>query len=506
MGACLAQILLLLRQIMVKQMKLMKFEKVQLSIAREYCRSIIIIDDVIFEKNNGGKLESHYQKFFESCESDAVLCHMHEFRAETSEDETAIRKGVELAKKSDIVVLDWYLWHSDPEKKEHTGTSESAVEIIQRLADENSLRFIFIYTLTPVENVVEILKKEFADEIINITERVKVKSENTNTDPQYLSYKKLYIGVHHKGRNAANDSSKLLGLVHELLTVSYSDYLHWAGLEMSVRVRDMMPKILASLPEGTNGPLLYQFLFQEDEEISDQIVEVLLDELKVQFHEEHLKMVESNFLSEELKLNLKDVFSADILKDKSILNRKIHQLSETVTKRGQINNEVDKCNKAVPGFFDIKKHEYWAQLRESVLMFQNQKGSIIRTGHIFMGKPLNISNNKNENSEINYDYILCLSPMCDCHRPEDKKLIFIRGSENIGSLSKSVHTQYVTNGKPIIWDARFIETYVLQDLKDFERFGALRKDFVSRIIQRVWNHQTRVGVDSSELMRRKRDE
>lgn len=501
---------------------MMNFDIARSEIAKEYCRSILVVDDEIFEVKDGGPLRKHYKKFFESCESEGVLCHMHQYSAQSSDDNAAIKKVAKLAKKSDIIILDWFLWHSDPAKRGNSGSSEATIEILTQLIDQEELKFIFIYTnVDDINDVVHTLKDKIESNFQNITERVSTTQLEDSKDPQYFSINKLFIGIHHKKEAAEEDSAHLLELVQELLEVSYSDYLHWAGLELSTRIRDLMPQILASLPTGTNGPVLYQHLFQEEGELSDQTTEVILDELRAQMVQAPIKIFSDEVLSSEYKkLNIKELEynskgealkQIDQLSDQYIVSHydiKDKAFSGLLKKSNLSAEEKQKFKKSLQltdsdkkitesVLFSTDDHQKWANFRESMLLklTKNSSARLVWPGYIYKK-----SSNSNE-------YLLCISPACDCYRPENKQLLFVKGNPTKEGKSEMTQTKTVVDGSSVNWSAKKVFTFDINQIKDnYQHFGALRKDFVNRIIQRVWNHQTRVGVDSSELLRRIRKE
>lgn len=489
---------------------MMNFDIARSEIAKEYCRSILVVDDEIFEGKDGGPLRKHYKKFFDSCESEGVLCHMHQYNAQSALDDTAIKKVSKLAKKSDIIILDWLLWHSDPEKKENSGSSETTIEVLTQLTDLEELKFIFIYTnITDINTVVHTIKNEISEELQNITERISGNQPKGIKDPQYFSINKLFIGIHHKKEAAEEDSAHLLELVQELLKVSYSDYLHWAGLELSTRIRDLIPKIIASLPEDTNGPMLYQYLFQEgDNEISEQISEVILDELRMMFIHKPLQISCDSVLQNYLESSFPQELIGSKTKTKKNLKKRTEKLTEVLLYKEtpnckdedklEMSTHLETLNSNINGFINIDSHVKWANLKESLLFnLHLETNKVIWPGYIY-------ANKKSKNPQ---SYLLCITPACDCYRPGGKKLFFLIGSKSKEENSRMSHTKTVTNNQTINWDPTRIQSLTLKQVSDkYEIVGALRKDFVNRIIQRVWNHQTRVGVDSSELLRRIRKE
>ncbi|MES0491295.1 MAG: response regulator receiver domain [Leptospirales bacterium] len=509
------------------------FEEQTRKIAKEYCRNIVVIDDKIFYDSDDKPKQPYndaYQAFYESCNEEGIACHFYHYR----DSDDALENAKKLASRADVLILDWYL---SPILKQETAIA-IIEDIIRNETVGQSIRFILIYTDQTIPKVCDDIQKTFSD-LISISENnisLEKKPHTTDkqedekptiitgpsgdlkqingNDPIYLGNGKLFIGIHHKKPDdPVLDGKKLIIIIYDLLSSTYSDYLHWAGLELSVRIRDLMPQLLASLPEGTNGPILYQSIFQDGEsEISDQIVEVILDELKMQFSMNPIQALQRGFFDEFIKEKLLDtkIITQDILLDKPNLRKKLIKISDNI-KNGKKLEDIQQINSQINGFMDIENHRSWAMLRESLIFNVKNSNNTIRTGFIYRGTNFTIKiekiiEGKKDNIEVSYDYLLCLSPACDCYRPENKKLIFIRGTENTQIGPAPTITQYESNEKSIQWDTRFIESLSIDELNDCKLFGALRKDFVNRIIQRVWNHQTRVGVDSSELLRRIRKE
>ncbi len=531
------------------------FEEVKKEISEKYCRSLVVIDDEIFDEIGG--FTDRFNLLREQFEKSGILTHFFNYKDKQVDSDDLRERAVKLSEKSDIIILDWQLDTGD--------TPEEAIKIIKHLIDDQKIRFIIINTQKTLDTVHKtlgnVLKKE--------------KGFDKTNDNSYEINNRTFITIRKKD-DTKNDAKNLLDHIYSLLDNSFPDYLHWAALALAVESRELFPKIMAKLPQGTNGALIFQMLYQKDNEVAHQVAEVLLDELRVRVTDNPLASVQDNLLFDELqkatntktkelksdelvqklapdiiksindenkrKKGLKNVVKKieneslknDIIEiidrdnqnkgleeEKVIINRHINnfhqkwqandldlnlireQLSSNNPKESEYFIITNQPHKPITKHIefvctDKPEHNKWANLRESVLL-ESENSNKLQVGSVWTKK-----NDSNK-------YYLCVTPSCDCYHPKEG-FLFIIGQEADIKASKKYETQYFINKTHIKFDAtRFhFENYTNQLDNplptDYDFIGILRAEFVNRIIQRVWSYQSRVGVDTSEYIRKLRNE
>jgi hypothetical protein len=558
---------------------------VRIEVAKKYCKVMILIDDEIYRDRERPVVNDRFKIIQRECEQKGILCHLYQYESRPfdSDDQdvmSQIDQAVDLSKTADIIVIDWYLYRSDPQ---HT------IKVIQELQEHNSIHFVVIYTQeTHLNNIATELKKKIiglkdlqnsetgflneADDLeedeLELVPPDEVDPNDEANEVNLHLMNKLFIFIRSQTHPVPGH---LIDEIYRTFHCAFPDHLQWAALEMAVRNREMMPRVMGALPEDTNSPVYHQLLYQRDGEIAEAITEILLDELRFGFGEKplgtvsddemfiHLRQKMNNTLSDiadrrrivsqinptlitkvDAALRRRERGEPSTADDESANNRFLELAERWSTTnldglRGSMEKESlikdyfpfqDKVNERkfntwiaaafyLHGGADddslVKNHKVWASIRESVLLPPMNRA--LQTGYILRRK----------NMGKKAEWLLCITPGCDCYRPTGKGYLFITGTTDteIGAKSEKLsETRLCVKEDEIIWDAsclvweRGSETcgltssengvYVISGVQYVVQ-GALRYPFLMRLIQRVWSYQSRVAVDTSEFLRKRRE-
>ncbi len=286
------------------------FSELSRSIFRKYVRSAVIIDD---RWPGEGIVPADDQKAFDSSEEvredDAmedvgppgeVAVPSYRRDAEAEDDTDLLRvlqrallrehvitcgvrykqreheTAINLARRADIVVLDWYLVSDDGGKQ--------ALEILDALMD-GALRFICIYTgQGRVKEVRNALDERWPSE----------KSESTKDSPGHLRIKNLVIAIRVK-EGIEEDEPALTVSPDELfdhalggLAQRFGGIVQLAMLEMTCRHREHVPEILEHIGKAMDMSVFFE-ASSEDSPVGPggAFLNVLVDEWRSRLERDH---------------------------------------------------------------------------------------------------------------------------------------------------------------------------------------------------------------------------
>jgi hypothetical protein len=530
-------------------------------IAESYCRVVAVIDDDIertpaplFEGEQGATASVGVSPRFWQLRSDLqakkILCHLHTYpKTEMSADhpnaEALLEVAASVASAANVVILDWHLGKESG--------SDHAEALLEKLLECGGLRFVIINSNDEPSRIKERLQiKQF---------RVALTFTEPGKTPETTIGAKLgqqiFLLIRKKSDLAQTDAdaASLVEQVFSWMETTFPDHLHWAGLELSARVAEMLPSVLSSLPKTTDVPLFHQWLFNEDLETNDQIVAFLLDELGIQFGLRPLKALDEGCVQERIKERMAALIAANFIdspvvqelwKDVPGLKAALKKLAEgaevppefkasapAVAALAETWNTVSVQNARktpnndwmshFPGSkkpakevrvaaylrraFDVEQPAFtaWSALYESTL------GDLGSPRRLFTGFVLKKTGGVADNAE----WLLCVTPGCDCRWEKVEAFAFLPGAETAdpaGSTEKVVTcVNTSTDGaKNIAWNARQIilkEKSKTGGLVDgYTLAGSIRPMHAVRIAQRTWSHQMRVAVDVPDYVRAQRKE
>lgn len=480
-------------------------------IIRHYCQSILWIDDEI-HLDKGLSAEGanplFYDKFQEFTKA-GLLCHMMGFPdarpvadpyADQSKIDEAIDSCCQLARQSDVIIIDWMLGTTD--------SSDFAEKIIKvLLGPDNGFRFIVILSRK------ELSKKDYT----NVDASFKQGSVDAlwrNGTGQFL------LGLQKNKFREENLLNRIRAALHEVCP----DYLHVAALEIAGRIKKLAPRWLAALPEQTDSGILVERgnLWKPDdvnteskccEEIQECLTSNLLEDLTSLVLASPLASLDK----EVLKPSNATTDTWQKLLESS--DPKVKNLAEPIRKcvcdepQARLTaNQYKQLSRVrdiscVADFVsEIEAYTEFCE-KKSECGAQNQK---ICPGRVY----LNMFDNRN-------DIAVCISAACDCVR--SKSLLFLRGEKMGVQKDSGVESpdydrlKRDTRGKTtlrfqgesyIFWHEA--ETMVAKQSDELHApiisAGVFRHDILNRLVSRYMSRMRRVGVNQPALSRELRGE
>ncbi|HAS83832.1 MAG TPA: hypothetical protein DCS43_14455, partial [Verrucomicrobia bacterium] len=371
--------------------------------------------------------------------------------------------------------------------------------ISELLKAESGTRFIFVLSQKPTE-----ADSQVADEWSDKLSKAGESDWYSTGDGQFVCVL------------AKNDFTtapgQLVSKVFDCLSQTYPDYLHWAALEISGRIKEYTPRWLSALPVGTDLGILAERKYEQESDTRHAIFENLMEDLKFAVDYSSISIVCRDVLDDKehpLNRKYKDLAqSLDVISDqgqKEAAKRlfpfsgfdKAKKIKEDTAKIAPLESINETIKKFICGVnaFDC--------FCESVSTMSIQTNSVKRGAVYHESEPSHIW--------------ICIAQSCDCLRSEN--LLFVKAVKN-SSLVANGNPRQAKPGDTFIQfkgDEYVISASIPESLKTYavtpERqiigltlVGFVRECILSRIAARYWGHATRVGVNQPALLRAKRKE
>ena len=297
----------------------------------------------------------------------------------------------------------------------------------------------------------------------------------------------------------------LVDTVQGAMASCFTDHLKWAGLEMAVKTRALLPRIVTHLPDNTDNALVLQMLYQNEDEVAEQVGAVLVDELKAALRDDPLKTVCDEtlvshlraamaFLADPEQAELLETITSGLGSDYGAkrraawgnknsgerLNAEENKLVEfqaswatadlakirkAMAKRKEIDKwfphdisdqraserqkRLDICQ-AVSCYLEgcsqtdnavIAPSVAWATVCESVLLAPQE--AVMRPGAIL---------SKISGSKSDPQWVLCLTGSCDCRRNKNGFLVVAGAEKALEQISSDLEqTQTTFQLKEFVW-------------------------------------------------------
>ncbi len=497
-------------------------EDLRKSIARQFCQTVLWIDDQIVSLTDGNvrdaikcltdvkhkkirdgivkKIEDglYFKNGVESFTDAGVICQLFSFPQldpagqDHYSDPEPLSQCKSLAKQADVLIVDWYLGSSND-----AGNAKSIIN--ELLKPESGTRFIFVLSKQPTEADAQV-NTEWAGKMTK-----PAGSEWYKTgDGQFVCVlaKNDFVAV----------PAQLVDKVFDCLAQTYPDYLHWAALEISGRIKESTPKWLSALPAGTDWGILAERKYEQESDTRHAIFENLMEDLKFSVECSTIRIVSRDVLDDkEHPLNSKykeQAQSLDVIIDPGQKDaaKRLFPFS-TGDKSKKIKEDTDKIaslemsNQTIKEFVDgINVFGCFCETVSTSSVLENK----VRRGAVY---------HEREPSHI----WICMAQSCDCLRAEN--LLFVKAVKN-SSLGANGNPRQPKQGDTFILfkgDEYVISASIPESLKTYtvtpERqivglalVGFVRESILSRIAARYWGHATRVGVNQPALLRAKRRE
>lgn len=487
-----------------------KIEELRKKLIEDYCQSILWIDDDIDHSKNSSKSALHtefFQRLAEGFSDQGLLCHLQNFPQRGAEESSfssgdnteEIDKCINLSKKAEIVIIDWFLGKSN--------SASNAIDIIRKIGDIGGTKFVVI--LSAQEKSFDEITTElgYGFEKVAKTEWLKTSSD-------------LFVTLKQKKDFEENGGSNLLDEIFGQLQAIYPDYLHWTSIEMATKIKTGIPKLLSALPKRTDLGLLAQ-IDDLDKELGEAIGSQNLAELLIQnFFEDlqgacypqsvtslsrdHIAFAEWDELYE-----WKDSFDQDLsdLKDSGEEKLANHiellrpgsgrALAKAPIKTVYENRTKLVAYKALVRLVD--SHEAFGEYTEFIS--PGDGTNRVSPGSILV----------REAGENPDEILMCISQACDCARKEN--LLYLRAErQNVRGQSRPNESSLRFKGYDYkisgdVSDLVVIEGHIGGAPPDGTSLkGRIRGSNAARIADRFWDKTTRLGVNISEYLRKCRNE
>jgi hypothetical protein len=431
----------------------MNWTELQDNIAQRYCGTVLVLDDEIRRLSDKGEpiLDPLFLNAKEAFEGHGMLCDLRQI-GDDFEDAKKVAAIEQQLGRCDTVVLDWYLGAGNDTTKDPS----NAIRVLERMADLGGFRFAVIHSKESDEAIVGRLKTTFESKFAVVTpnvpaliadsESTEVISEdepsNTSVTSQvspavgpttYRLAQALYVSIVSKERSRS-PFVDISSFFRNGLKAAYPDHLHWVGFDFASRVRELLPQLLESLPKGTDIALVYQALLQGDGELGDSLVNTLAEEIAEILRAKPLLSSKDETLIERVmtggsgpaqgKLKSITVDFLHLSKGKAAFTQ---QFGPLVPESGE--SEKRAAQRLVCQFVAtslngpateshlMASHSGYASLQEH---FQTQS-SVKR---LYPGVVLRA----NQPTPNKRDWLLCLSPACDCARGgHEREYLFVHG-------------------------------------------------------------------------------
>ncbi|MBE2285412.1 MAG: hypothetical protein IAE77_18265 [Prosthecobacter sp.] len=509
----------------------MTWTELQDNIAQRYCGTVLVLDDEICRISERGEviLDPLFLNAKTAFEAQGMLCDLRQ----VNDDFDDVKKVAAIERqlsRCDTVVLDWYLGAG----KDTTKDPSNALRILEQMSSLGGFRFAVIQSKEKDQTIVDRLKTKFESQFAvvtpNFTQQVAdpdrpeiISEDEAMEEPQatpsaspttYRLAPALYVSVVSKERDRSSFVDIPLFFLSGL-KAAYPDHLHWVGFDFASRVRELLPQLLESLPKGTDVALVFQALLQGDGELGDSLVEALAEEIVEMLRAAPLLAAKDETLIDRIMVGISGAthdklksITADFLHASKGKTAFIERFGPLVPASGESEKRAAQrlvCEFAARSLNGptteahvMTSHGGYASLREH---FQTQS-SVKR---LYPGVVLRA----NQPSANKRDWLLCLSPACDCARGgHEREYLFVHGQtitdveqDSDSALQTCIATE--DTYCHVKWSSKWFTTKSATPsaVEGYTFHTRLRDDFVRLLTQKVFGWQSRAGVNSSEYLR-----
>ncbi len=502
--------------------------QIQHEIALNYCSAVLVLDDEIEKSLPDGDfvINPTFRKVREAFSNTGAICELRQIDAEL--DSGAMPTPLERQmQKANVLIIDWHLGKGakDP---------AHAIQIINSVRAFRGFRFVGIFTNVDPADVLKGLERAF-DKDFHPPEKVggMVPEDGTTlgedspqpessavSTPVYRIGDHVYLAIVHKESTRAETT--LASVFIDCLKQVFPDHLRWSALEFAARARDEMPSVLSHLPANTDVAVAFQSLMQLPDETAEGVAECLALEL-----------------CEALRVSPLSAVS-----DATVLNRIVSGLSTAEGKNSKWHDTrwdqlKAACVQGDDRKFQAEFYELFPTTKAKKDGLKESKGTVspilaksldqthtgepvpeshaafasfcehlqsVRPDRLYPGVILRKTATDMPESP---EWLLCISPACDCVRGEQqRKYLFVGGSRvnkltGHGRSSGQTCIRLNNETQHVCWPstAFTVEECLPSGKNGYELFTRLHDAFVNQLIQTVWGHQTRAGVSTSEYVR-----
>lgn len=470
-------------------------------IMRKFLRTLVWIDDEIRPDQTderGNPFRSFFYPITQEFQKRQILVHLHPYSSDrdggddtfSSNNSESFDSSLDLAKKADIILLDWHLGRQDP---------TNSISLLKKLDLEPAIRHVVVLS-------------QYADRFENEMRSgdMLATDEDASNDQKLFRRKGdawvnghgTYIILMNKNNLSSSSASEfcncIVDRIFELMSTASPDYLHWTAFEIAGKLRHTIPYWIQAIPNGTDAAILSE-LISDSTESRDFIPENLLEDLShiaklhalssLDVQNCQAKPYEVRSVSAGDLRHKKFVhFSRGVLvidadgKQSSISIKDINSMRKTD------NDDIEECEKF------MLSQQIFSEFCEHISKAPEAGPTF---GAIFTKSEVTSDTSINSPQEI----YLCLSQECDSVREDN--LIMLRGSLVSGKSTKEGVTKLsfrknVFGFLPVansIQSAEVVEVDGERSLGGFIKKGQLRRATARRILSRYWNYLSRSAVN-----------
>lgn len=483
-----------------------KTKSTRRTIMNNFLRTLVWIDDEIRPIATTDEASRPFKTFFyptaEVFQKKGILVHLHPYAPDPSVDDQDtftddspkkdFDSALTLARKADIIILDWNLGRGDP---------QNSINLLKALRGESAIRYIVVlsqYTDQFEENMRQggMLLTETSSQDVNYLFRKSQNAWINNLGTHIIVMSKSDF----KPNNPDGFCNSVLDNVYNLMAQANPDYLHWTAIEIAAKLHHSIPEWLQGIPRGTDAAVLSELL-SDKTEARDFIPEHLLEDLS---HLAKIHILDSLTLENcqpENWINKPESFvnigtSADATENPcdNFIQLKSDILGINRKDIKQIRSDSERSD-----YLEfVKSQMNFAQFCESMIKHIDENpafGAVYKKTNQQQGEPPKI--------------YICISQECDCSRSYN--LLFLEGKKDVPGASKFGVTSLFFQGEEYKFCARSekIQTFKIESnrsIRNMKKVGQLRKATAARILNRFWNHMSRPAVNLPTFVRVERAE
>ena len=456
----------------------------------------------------------HWNSIVNAFLDEEVVCSVLRPDREDDIQDIAVRGS----KITDLLILDWDLFDDDGEV-----TKETIKGIVR--TNPRRLRVIVIYTEMPLHSVVDAL----ADECGMTKESDFVFSKKATLVLIFSKSGKPMEGEEESNRTV--DYSDLPKMIRKDLEIHFGGLvpeLAFGGINI---IRESTPRVLATFRSSLDVPLLtHRALLPEVSDVGPQFIRLLTGEFEAALMESSLtNLLDDDSISERLEQS--DIVKAPQTLPEEFKNNSVEEaLALGFTKSGLNDNRLNRLLAPLVEAFNVgsEPHESLA-----VLMCSTPFGyDLPKAAHLREEENIPPRLEAGVVLENEGEYWLCVQPLCDSVRisgsrkfplvplvvnvdetgsPKRGSEAMIRAADGTAlpvSFSTKPYELLVTEFKPsrneqqVLAQQEGNDWYFTTNQTRYRAVCRLRSEFTQQAVQKFTSGVARVGVDSSEWLRR----
>lgn len=488
-------------------------EKVRKDIMKNFLRTLVWIDDEIRPDradSDGDPFRNLFYPIAQEFQNRNLLVHLHSYAADTGNggdnmydetDSTCFDSAVALAKKADVIILDWHLGAENP---------DNSILLLKSLEQESAIRYIVVLSKADTK-----FEADMRDMLVSDSENPSDSHLFRRNGDAWANSQGTHIIVMKKPDLSSTSASEFSDLVitkiYKLMSKANPDYLHWAAIEIAAKLRHSIPGWIQAIPRGTDAAVLSE-LISENSEARDFIPEHLLEDLSHLAKLHSLSSLDSENCEPSHWPN--KAYDVEVLPTNSERYKKfVHfSLASSVLEKKGVDTIRKKSLEEDPCKLFLKSQQSFTRFCENL---SGTTESFPTFGSVYVLEPKEDDNvNPSDVDEGGFHTIyVCLSQECDSVRSDS--LILLKGSVASGTSAKENITKLALQDKVFgfLPEAQSIKSVdvdlgdegSIRQLTQFKKIGQLRKATARRILSRFWNHVSRSAVNLSRFTLKDRD-